>query len=50
MIRRLIILLFIVGCEEATNPLEDDCADVVGGTAYLDNCNVSQIEGSMRSA
>ena len=36
----LIIALLFVGCEEATNPLEDDCADVVGGAAYLDNCNV----------
>ena len=33
MIRRLIILLLIVGCDEATEP--QDCAGV-GGTAGLD--------------
>ena len=36
MIRRLIILLLIVGC--GTEP--QDCAGVEGGTAELDNCNV----------
>ena len=38
MIRRLIILLLIVGCEEVTEP--EDCAGVAGGTAEFDNCNV----------
>ena len=36
MIRRLIILLLIVGCEETLEP--EDCAGVAGGTAYLDEC------------
>jgi len=36
MIRRLIILLLIVGCEETTAPEPDDCAGVAGGTAELD--------------
>ena len=36
MIRRLIILLLIVGC--GTEP--EDCAGVAGGTAELDNCGV----------
>jgi len=36
MIRRLIILLLIVGC--GTEP--EDCAGVAGGTAEIDNCNV----------
>ena len=34
MIRRLIILLLIVGC--GTEP--EDCAGVEGGNAYLDDC------------
>ena len=34
MIRRLIILLLIVGC--GTEP--EDCAGVAGGNAYLDEC------------
>ena len=50
MIRRLIILLLIVGCEETTAP-EDacgvaggdgttcaDCAGVPNGLSYLDEC------------
>ena len=36
MIRRLIILLLIVGC--GTEP--EDCAGVEGGTAGLDSCAV----------
>ena len=38
MIRRLIILLLIVGCDNSTE--SKDCADVVGGTAGLDSCAV----------
>ena len=38
MIRRLIILLLIVGCEETTEP--QDCAGVAGGTAVIDNCGI----------
>ena len=40
MKKLLFISLLIIGCEEVTKPLEDDCAGVIGGTAYLDNCNV----------
>ena len=36
MIRRLIILLLIVGCEETLEP--EDCAGVAGGNSYLDEC------------
>ena len=36
MLRRLTILLLIVGC--GTEP--EDCAGVAGGSAELDNCNV----------
>ena len=36
MIRRLIILLLIVGC--GTEP--EDCAGLAGGTAGLDSCAV----------
>jgi hypothetical protein len=36
MIRRLIILLLIVGCEEPLEP--EDCAGVAGGNSYLDEC------------
>jgi len=36
MIRRLIILLLIVGCDNSTEP--EDCAGVAGGNAYLDEC------------
>ena len=42
MIRRLIILLLIVGC--GTEP--QDCAGVAGGTAELDNCNVCDSDSS----
>ncbi len=42
MIRRLIILLLIVGC--STEP--EDCAGVVGGDAELDNCNVCDSDSS----
>ena len=38
MIRRLIILLLIVGCEETLEP--QDCAGVAGGAAGLDSCAV----------
>ena len=38
MIRRLITLLLIVGCEETLEP--EDCAGVAGGTAILDDCGV----------
>ena len=38
MIRRLIILLLIVGCEEALEP--EDCAGVAGGTAAEDMCSI----------
>ena len=40
MIRRLIILLLIVGCNNSTAPKPDDCAGVVGGTAVLDDCGI----------
>jgi len=40
MIRRLIILLLIVGCEEATAPEPEDCAGVAGGTAVVDDCGI----------
>ena len=38
MIRRLIILLLIVGCEEVLEP--EDCAGVTGGTAIEDCAGV----------
>jgi len=38
MIRRLIILLLIVGCEEVLEP--EDCAGVAGGAAVLDECEI----------
>ena len=38
MIRRLIILLLIVGCEEVLEP--EDCAGVAGGTAVVDDCGI----------
>jgi len=38
MLRRLIILLLIVGCEETLEP--EDCAGVAGGTAVEDDCGV----------
>ena len=38
MIRRLIILLLIVGCEEVLEP--EDCAGVAGGTAVEDCAGV----------
>ena len=34
----LLSILFIVGCEEVTQP--EDCAGVAGGTAVEDNCGV----------
>jgi len=43
MIRRLIILLLIVGC--VTEP--EDCAGVAGGTAELDNCGVCEGDGTI---
>ena len=43
MIRRLIILLLIVGCD-TTEP--EDCAGVAGGTAEMDNCNVCDSDSS----
>ena len=46
MVRRLIILLLIVGCEEALEP--EDCAGVAGETAVLDDCGVCEgIDGYM---
>ena len=39
MIRRLTILLLIVGCEGILVEPED-CASVAGGSAEFDNCNV----------
>ena len=42
MIRRLIILLLIVGC--GTEP--EDCAGVAGGTAYLDECGFCILYGT----
>ena len=42
MIRRLIILLLIVGC--GTEP--EDCAGVAGGTAELDNCGTCDADSS----
>ena len=44
MIRRLIILLLIVGCEEALEP--EDCAGVAGGNAYLDECGFCVLYGT----
>ena len=38
MIRRLIILLLIVGCDNSTEPEPEDCAGVEGGTAVEDDC------------
>jgi len=40
MIRRLIILLLIVGCEETVAPEPEDCAGVAGGEAVEDDCGV----------
>ena len=40
MIRRLIILLLIVGCDNSTAPEPEDCAGVAGGTAVLDDCGI----------
>jgi len=40
MIRRLIILLLIVGCDNSTAPEPEDCAGVAGGTAVEDICGV----------
>ena len=40
MIRRLIILLLIVGCEETVAPEPEDCAGVAGGDAVVDECGV----------
>jgi len=42
----LLSILLVVGCEEATKPLEEDCAEVAGGTAELDNCNVCDSDSS----
>ena len=39
MLRRLIILLLIVGCEGILLEPED-CAGVAGGTAVLDDCGI----------
>ena len=38
MIRRLIILLLIVGCDNSTEP--DDCAGVAGGEAVINSCDI----------
>ena len=38
MIRRLIILLLIVGCDNSTEA--EDCAGVAGGTAVEDMCSI----------
>ncbi|SVD67897.1 uncharacterized protein METZ01_LOCUS420751 [marine metagenome] len=40
MIRRLIILLLIVGCDNLTIFDQGDCNGVEGGTAQLDHCGV----------
>ena len=40
MIRRLIILLLIVGCDKTVAPEPEDCSGVAGGIAYLDECGV----------
>ena len=40
----LLSILFIVGCNETTEP--QDCAGVTGGTAELDNCNVCDSDSS----
>ena len=45
MIRRLIILLLIVGCEETVAPEPQDCAGVAGGTAVEDECGVCNGDG-----
>ena len=36
----ILLILLIVGCEETVAPEPEDCAGVIGGSAYLDNCNV----------
>ena len=47
MIRRLIILLLIVGCEkDTTSPKPEDCAGVAGGNAYLDECGFCVLYGT----
>ena len=40
MKKLLIILLFIVGCDNLTIFDQGDCNGVEGGTAQLDNCGV----------
>ena len=39
--KRLIILLLIVGCEETLEP--EDCAGVAGGVAVLDDFPKSRV-------
>ena len=47
MIRKLIILLLIVGCEkDTTSPKPEDCAGVAGGNAYLDECGFCVLYGT----
>ena len=38
----LLFILFILSCDSDSNPvsLPEDCAGVVGGTAYIDECDV----------
>ena len=43
MIRRLIILLLIFGCDNSTE--STDCTGVVGGTALEDECDVCEGDG-----
>ena len=47
MIRRLIILLLIVGCDNSTE--STDCTGVVGGTALEDECDVCEGDGCVYS-
>ena len=39
LIHRLIILLLIVGCDNSTESLPEDCAGVAGGSAVLSGCD-----------
>ena len=38
MKKLLLIALLIVGCDNSTEPLPEDCAGVAGGDAVFDEC------------
>ena len=44
--KKLLILLLIVGCEETLLEPDKDCAGVIGGTAEVDACGVCNGDGS----